>query len=100
MSCTGAPCCPDASLREMTDFGGEWYGLGVMDLSSEYGALAVGHEDQFRRYLLLLDPSRGAAGEGLVISVQANTEATDQPYDTYNHELVRLTEVLRDAARG
>ena len=40
----GGSVLSDASLREMTDFGGEWYGLGVMDLSSEYGALAVGHE--------------------------------------------------------
>ena len=36
----------DASLREMTEFNGAWYGLGVMDLSSSYGTLAVGHEGE------------------------------------------------------
>ena len=43
----------DASLSEMTDFQGDWYGLGVMNLSSEYGSLAVGHEGRA--------PSRHAA---------------------------------------
>jgi hypothetical protein len=37
--------------------------------------------------------------EGVVISVQANTAATDQ-YDTYYSQVVRLTQVLRDVARG
>jgi hypothetical protein len=91
----------DASLREMTDFGGEWYGLGVMDLSSEYGTFAVGHEgsSSAATYCSLIRVV-ALPEEGVVISVQANTEATDNPYDTYNYELVRLTEVLRDAARG
>jgi CubicO group peptidase (beta-lactamase class C family) len=97
----GGSVLSDASLREMTDFGGEWYGLGVMDLSSEYGALAVGHEGSSSAATCCsLIRLVALPGEGLVISVQANTEATNQPYDTYNHELVRLTEVLRDAARG
>jgi D-alanyl-D-alanine carboxypeptidase len=91
----------DASLREMTDFQGDWYGLGVMDLSSDYGTLAVGHEGESSaatccsviRLVALPD-------EGVVISVQANTAATDHPYDTYNSQVVRLTQVLRDAAEG
>jgi D-alanyl-D-alanine carboxypeptidase len=91
----------DASLGEMTDFQGEWYGLGVMDLSSDYGTLAVGHEGESSvttccsviRLVALPE-------EGVVISVQANTAATDHPYDAYNSQLVGLTHVLRDAALG
>lgn len=91
----------DASLREMTDFQGEWYGLGVMDLSGEYGTLAVGHEGESSvttccsviRLVALPE-------EGVVISVQANTAPTDHPYATYNSQVVRLTQILRDAARG
>jgi D-alanyl-D-alanine carboxypeptidase len=91
----------DASLREMTDFQGEWYGLGVMDLSSEYGTLAVGHEGESSvttccsliRLLALPE-------EGVVISVQANTPPADRPYDSYNSQLVQLTQAMRDAARS
>lgn len=91
----------DASLREMTDFRGEWYGLGVMDLSSEYGTLAVGHEGE-SSVTTCCSVIRLVAlpGEGVVISVQANTAETNHPYDTYNSEVVRLTQSLRDAARG
>jgi D-alanyl-D-alanine carboxypeptidase len=91
----------DASLREMTDFHGDWYGLGVMDLSSEYGTLAIGHEGESSAPQCC-SPIRLVAipDEGVVISVQATTAATDHPYDTYNSHVVRLTQVLRDAARG
>ncbi len=34
----------NASLHEMTDFQGRWYGLGVMDFSADYGTLAMGHD--------------------------------------------------------
>ena len=91
----------DASLREMTDFQGDWYGLGVMDLSSEYGTLAVGHEGESSvTTCCSLIRLVALPEEGVVISVQANTATTDHPYDTYNSQLVRLTQVLRDAARG
>jgi D-alanyl-D-alanine carboxypeptidase len=91
----------DASLRAMTDFQGDWYGLGIMDFSSEYGTLAVGHEGassasaccSLIRLLALPE-------EGMVIAVQANTEATTSVYDIYNSQVVRLTKALRDAARG
>ena len=91
----------DTSLREMTDFQGEWYGLGVMDLSSEYGTLAVGHEGESSvttccsliRLVALPD-------EGVVIAVQAHTAATDQVWEKYNGDVVRLTQALRDAAQG
>ena len=91
----------DASLREMTDFQGEWYGLGVMDLSSDYATLAVGHEGE-SSVLTCCSVVRLVAlpEEGMVISVQANTEPTDRPYDTYNSQVVSLTQTLRDAARG
>jgi D-alanyl-D-alanine carboxypeptidase len=89
----------DASLREMTEFEGEWYGLGVMDLSSDYGTLAVGHEGESSvttccsRIRLVALPK-----EGVVISVQANTDGTTAP-DPYP-EVGFLTEALRTAARG
>jgi D-alanyl-D-alanine carboxypeptidase len=91
----------DASLREMTDFQGDWYGLGVMDLSSEYGTLAVGHEGESSvTTCCSLIRLVALPQEGVVISVQANTAATDHPYDTYNSQVVRLTQVLRDVVRG
>jgi D-alanyl-D-alanine carboxypeptidase len=89
----------DVSLREMTDFQGDWYGLGVMDLSGDYGTLAVGHEGESSvttccsviRLVVLPE-------EGVVISVQAITPATEHPYDTYSSQVIRLTRALRDAA--
>ena len=38
--------------------------------------------------------------EAVVISVQASTAVTNDPYGAYNDELVRLTQVLRDTAQG
>ena len=91
----------DASLRDMTDFHGDWYGLGVMDLSSEYGTLAVGHEGESSvTTCCSLIRLVALPEEAVVISVQASTAATDHPYETYNSQVVRLTQVLRDAARG
>jgi CubicO group peptidase (beta-lactamase class C family) len=91
----------DASLREMTDFQGDWYGLGVIDLSSEYGTLAIGHEGESSvTTCCSLIRLVALPEEGVVISVQANTAATVHPYDTYNSQVVRLTQALRDAARG
>jgi D-alanyl-D-alanine carboxypeptidase len=90
----------DASLGEMTDFQGDWYGLGVMDLSSEYATLAIGHEGESSvTTCCSLIRLVALPEEGVVISVQANTAATDHPYDAYNSQVVRLTHVLRDAAR-
>ncbi|HET9248557.1 MAG TPA: serine hydrolase domain-containing protein [Actinomycetota bacterium] len=91
----------DASLRQMTDFGGEWYGLGVMDLSGEYATLAVGHEGSSSAATCCsLIRLVALPEEGIVISVQASTETTGDPYDTYNDQVVRLTQILRDAARA
>ena len=101
----GGSVLSDASLREMTDFYQDpccdmRYGLGAWDLSLSHGTLAVGHEGEnsvatccsLIRLVALPE-------EGVVISVQANTAETDQ-YDTYYNQVVRLTQVLMDAARG
>jgi hypothetical protein len=85
----------------MTDFQGEWYGLGVMDLSSEYATLAVGHEGESSApQCCSLIRLVALPEEGVVISVQANTPVTNHPYDTYNSQLVQLTQAMRDAARS
>jgi CubicO group peptidase (beta-lactamase class C family) len=91
----------DASLRAMTDFQGEWYGLGVMDLSGEYATQAVGHERSSSAPQCCSLIRLVALPEvGVVISVQASTAATDDPFGAYNSQLVRLTHVLRDTALG
>ena len=91
----------DTSLRAMTDFQGEWYGLGVMDLSGEYATQAVGHEgSSSAAQCCSLIRLVALPEEGVVISVQAQTAPTDSPYDFYNRDLVRLTQVLRDTALG
>jgi D-alanyl-D-alanine carboxypeptidase len=90
----------DESLREMTDFHGEWYGLGVMDLSNEYGALAIGHQGLSSvttccsAIVLLALPA-----EGIVIAVQANTADTPGHVDT-NRQVDLLAGALRKAVRG
>jgi CubicO group peptidase (beta-lactamase class C family) len=91
----------DDSLAQMTDFRGDWYGLGVMDFSSQYGTLALGHEGE-SSVTTCCSVIRLVAlpQEGVVISVQANTARTDHPYETYYSRVVGLTQVLRDAARG
>jgi CubicO group peptidase (beta-lactamase class C family) len=97
----GGSVLSDASLGEMTDFQGDWYGLGVMDLSGEYGTQAVGHEGASSApqccslVRLVAFPE-----EGIVISVQADTPAADDPYGAYNGELVGLTWALLETARG
>lgn len=91
----------DSSLREMTDFQGDWYGLGVMDFSSEYASLAVGHEGSSSAATCCsLIRLVALPEDGVVVSVQANTAATDDPYGAYNSRVVRLTQVLRNAALG
>jgi CubicO group peptidase (beta-lactamase class C family) len=89
----------DDSLGEMTDFGGEWYGLGVMDFSGDYGTLAVGHDGSSStttccsQIRLVVLPE-----EGTVVSVQANTGgvATADPWT----DVFYLTLDIRDAVRG
>ena len=87
----------DASLREMTDFQGKWYGLGTMDFSEDYGTFAVGHDGSSSattccsviRLVALPD-------EGVVISVQANTDKASGDWS----QVVRATQALRKAYQG
>jgi D-alanyl-D-alanine carboxypeptidase len=96
----GGSVLSEASLREMTDFQGQWYGLGVMDFSAQYGALAVGHQGLSSvttccsAIIVMALPE-----EGVVIAVQANTVGTNPSIDT-NSQVDRLARALRDAARG
>lgn len=89
----------ESSVREMTDFHGEWYGLGVMDFSGEYGAFAVGHQGLSSpltccsAVILMTLPA-----EGIVIAVQANTTGTAGGVDT-NTQVDRLAAALRDTLR-
>lgn len=72
-----------------------------MDHSGDYGTLAVGHEgESSAETCCSLIRLVALPEEGVVISVQASTGASDHPYDTYKSELVRLTQVLRDTAQG
>lgn len=79
---------------------GDWYGLGVMDFSGQYGTLAVGHQGLSSvttccsAIILVAFP-----GEGIVISVQANTVGTAPSVDT-NSQVDRLAQALSDAVRG
>ena len=96
----GGSVLSDDSLLEMTDFRGEWYGLGVMDLSGDYGTLAVGHEGESSvTTCCSLVRLVALPEEGVVIAVQAATAVTEHPYDDYGAALVRLTQDLRDAVR-
>jgi D-alanyl-D-alanine carboxypeptidase len=71
----GGSAISDASLREMTDFRGEWYGLGAIDFAhpdaGTFDTPVVGHggseESHFVRLVAFLRT-------GLVISVQANAD--------------------------
>jgi hypothetical protein len=89
----------EASLREMTEFNGNWYGLGVMDFSSQYGSLAVGHQGLSSvttccsANILVALPE-----EGIVIAVQANATGTPASVDPNRH-VDRLARVLRDAVQ-
>ncbi len=86
----------DASLREMTDFQGEWYGLGTMDLSDS--GLGVGHNGISSPTTCCSEIVLAALPEeGVVISVQANLPS---PASDPLTEVTRLTQLLRDAAKG
>ncbi len=73
----GGTILTEESLKEMTDFQHHWYGLGVMDFSSEYHTYAVGHQGLSSvttccsAIILLALPD-----EAIVIAVQANTDGT------------------------
>ena len=96
----GGSVVSEASLQEMTDFHGDWYGLGTFDFSSVFGALAVGHEGE-SSVTTCCSVIRLAAipEEGIVISVQADTGSSIGDRD-YWRALDVLTKALRDAARS
>jgi CubicO group peptidase (beta-lactamase class C family) len=95
----GGSVLSDASLQEVTDFQGQWYGLGIMDLASEYGgARAIGHQG--------LSSVLGCCSavvfvawpaEGLAIAVQADTTGTSN--DVANTLVDRVAGALRDVVR-
>ena len=88
----GGSVISDASLREMTDFGGEWYGLGVIDFTNPdagtFDTPAIGHggseESHFVRLVAFLRT-------GLVVSVQANAD----DFGEVEYVLDRLREVVQ-----
>jgi CubicO group peptidase (beta-lactamase class C family) len=89
----------ESSLREMTSFEGEWYGLGVMDFSGQYGTRAVGHQGLSSvtsccsAVALVALPE-----EGVVIAVQADSVGRDPSIDL-NGQVDRLAWALSDAVR-
>jgi D-alanyl-D-alanine carboxypeptidase len=81
-----------SSLREMTDFRGDWYGLGVIDFAhpdaGTFDTPVIGHggseESHFVRLLAFLRT-------GLVVSVQANADDFSEVEDVVN----RLSEAVQ-----
>ena len=81
-----------AQLGEMTDFGGEWYGLGVIDFTNPdagtFDTPAIGHgggeESNLVRLIAFLRT-------GLVISVQANADEFSEVDSVLN----RLRQVVQ-----
>ena len=91
----GGSVVSDPSLREMTDFQDEWYGLGTMDLSDS--SLGVGHTGISSPTTCCSEIVLAALPqEGVIISVQASSRRLADPFT----DVTRLTELLRDAARG
>jgi CubicO group peptidase (beta-lactamase class C family) len=86
----------DESLSAMTDFQGQWYGLGVMDFSSEYHAFAIGHQglsspDTCCSAIILM----AVPEEGLVVAVQANTAGTTSSNDDVDRLAGKLRNVVK-----
>jgi hypothetical protein len=89
----GGSVLSDASLREMTDFRGEFYGLGAIDFThpdAEYGydVVSLGHGGQGDSLTvrLVVFPETG-----VVVAVQANAQGFDKIHS--------IVETLRTAAR-
>lgn len=90
----GGSVVSDTSLREMTDFRGEWYGLGTIDFSDS--GLGVGHNGISSPTTCCSEIVLAAlAEEGVIISVQANLAGlASEPFS----RVTRLAQLLRDAA--
>lgn len=84
----------DASLGEMTDFQGEWYGLGTIDLSDS--GLGLGHTGISSPTTCCSEIVLAALPEdGVIISVQASfADFASDPFV----DVTRLAQLLRDAA--
>jgi D-alanyl-D-alanine carboxypeptidase len=94
----GGSVVAEASLREMTDFQGDWYGLGTFDFTDTFGTLAVGHygESSVTTCCSVIKLA-ALPEEGVVISVQADTGDSISDRD-YFRALDALARSLRDAA--
>jgi CubicO group peptidase (beta-lactamase class C family) len=83
----------DASLRQMTDFQGEYYALGTIDFSDDFGVPAIGHGG--------LEPSNAAMlvafpQTEVIVAVQAHIDyAMADPLP----QVVTVVGALRDAAQ-
>jgi CubicO group peptidase (beta-lactamase class C family) len=90
----GGSVLSDASLRQMTDFRGDWYGLGAIDFShgtpaiSPFGVPAIGHGgmDPSVTTMLVAFPRTD-----VVVAVQAHTGSLQQVAD--------VVEALKEAAQ-
>ncbi len=83
----------DASLRAMTDFQGEYYGLGTIDFThpdadAGYDVASIGHGGMGESHVVRLVTF---PDEQVVISVQANADSFEQ--------VSVVVRALRDAAR-
>jgi D-alanyl-D-alanine carboxypeptidase len=88
----------EASLHEMTDFQGDWYGLGTFDFTNTFGTPAVGHYGESSVTTCCSVIKLAALPEqGIVISVQADTGDSISDRD-YFRALDALARSLRDAA--
>ncbi len=88
----------ESSLHEMTEFHGDWYGLGTFDFTDTFGTLAVGHygESSVTTCCSVIKLA-ALPEEGIVISVQADTGDSISDRD-YFRALDALARSLRDAA--
>ena len=88
----GGSVISHAQLREMTDFGGEWYGLGVIDFTNPdagtFDTPAIGHGGSEESHLVRLV---AFLRTGLVISVQANAD----DFAEVEYVLTRLRDVVQ-----
>jgi D-alanyl-D-alanine carboxypeptidase len=103
----------DASLQEMTDFSGEWYGLGVMDYARASGVFdegAIGHQGLSSVMTCCSAVALVALpDDGVVIAVQADAPPASGGTGggscggsscDLNPEVDRLAKALAEAARG
>jgi CubicO group peptidase (beta-lactamase class C family) len=88
----------EASLHEMTDFQGDWYGLGTFDFTDTFGTFAVGHygESSITTCCSVIKLA-ALPEEGIVLSVQADTGDSISDRD-YFRALDSLAKALGAAA--